>query len=263
MIDGEITNSDSLSRVSIEAAHTFVLLWTVMDDHGRCDGRHKLLLSQLYPLRDDVTLEALGRWLAELEAEGCIAPYQAEGRAYYHAPNWARFQRLRDSQSKHPGPPEPDADCATTPEDAEPRGSSPQPAAGRGTLRPEARSEKREARSENTKTPPAAAGARVSKPTNGHAPATGPPERLSDDQRLRVSAWASGCDPPVSRDDCLRAEAVVLDWARSKGVRKRDWVATVRNGIRRGWALEKQQARASPSRESFADRVTRIAQGDF
>ena len=104
MLSGEFTRSDSLSRVSLEAITTFTCLVSMADDFGRFDARPRYLLSALFPLRDDVTLEALVKWLAELEAEGVVRFYEVEGRPYLEIPSWSKYQRLRAAQSKFPAP---------------------------------------------------------------------------------------------------------------------------------------------------------------
>lgn len=127
MLDGGITTSDSLNQVSIEAEATFLRLVTLCDDHGRYDGRPRVLRAHLYPLRDEVTLDLLSGWLHELHAQGCIEFYEVDGKPYVFLPAWKKFQRLRDSKAKWPDPEGNVAPCA----------SPPQPAASRGESRPE------------------------------------------------------------------------------------------------------------------------------
>lgn len=148
MIDGEVTRSESLSRVSIEAGHTFFLLMTRADDQGCFDGRPAILMAELFPLRQDVAVSALVRWIDELEGEGLLHRYEVEGKRYVHFPTWSRYQRLRESRPKWP---DPNGKCEAC-------GKLRQPAATRGQSRPQARSEKREARSveeQETPAPPA------------------------------------------------------------------------------------------------------------
>lgn len=127
MLNGEIARSESLSHVSRDAALTFVLLISVADDYGRFDGRPLALLASLYALRNDVDLSDLEGWLQELETEGLIVRYEAEGRRYLSMPAWPKYQRLRNSRSKWPEPPV--------------RGKSPQVAARGGSSPPETETE--------------------------------------------------------------------------------------------------------------------------
>lgn len=131
MLNGEITSSESLSRVSLEAVSTFLFLTTKVDDFGRLDGRLRFLMSTLYPIREDVTEQALARWLGELEREQLIHRYEKDGRHFVHLPSWAKYQRLRSQHSKWP---EPTCCEATTepPPTAADRRRPPQSASGVG-----------------------------------------------------------------------------------------------------------------------------------
>lgn len=105
MLSGELARSESLSRVSLEAELTFVHLITVVDDFGRFDGRPVILLAALYPTRAGaISIEALTRWLAELEGEGLVRWYMAGGRRYLEIPTWRKHQRVRAARSKWPEP---------------------------------------------------------------------------------------------------------------------------------------------------------------
>lgn len=105
MLSGELTTSESLSNVSMEAELTFVHLISIVDDFGRYDGRPVILLAALYPTRaGSISVEALTRWLAELEAEGLIRWYVAGGRRYLEIPTWRKHQRVRAAHSKWPDP---------------------------------------------------------------------------------------------------------------------------------------------------------------
>jgi hypothetical protein len=157
MLDGEVSRSESLSRVSIEAGFTFFLLMTRADDQGRFEARPRILLAELYPLREDVSLEGLSRWLDELASEGLIHRYEVEGRRYLHFPTWGRYQRLRqESTSKWPAP---TGCCESPPQVAAGRRKSPQlPARARaeaGSGKREAGSGKRKREEKNSDVPTA------------------------------------------------------------------------------------------------------------
>lgn len=106
ILDGEIARSESLSKVSRDAALTFILLVSVADDHGRFDARPRAVLAALYGMRDDVTVAALADWLDELERENLICRYEIDQRPYLRLPTWFDYQRRRDSKSKYPDPPQ-------------------------------------------------------------------------------------------------------------------------------------------------------------
>lgn len=105
ILSGEITRSESLSRVSMDAAFTFLCLISVADDFGRFDGRPVILLSTLFPTRiNTVSMEVMNRWMHELEAEGLIRWYEVGGRRYVEIPSWDKYQRRRAAHSKYPAP---------------------------------------------------------------------------------------------------------------------------------------------------------------
>lgn len=244
----DLGTSESLSRVSIEAAFTFVTLTSVADDFGRFDGRLRILLARLYPLREEVTEAALTRWIDELEGEGLVHRYtDLAGLARLHLPGWFRHQRNRDSDPKYDAPP----CCGGKPrkcsgfsadrgEPADTRGYAPQLAASRGELPQSA------ARARALRPPTSVLPASVSPTTDqeeedpplpprkrgvSRGP-TDPPERLTDEQRGALRAWCGEKRPDLvaSIDDI---EEACLDYFRSRGKRHRDWLATVRTWVRK------------------------------
>ena len=106
VIRGEINSSESLSRVSICAELTFTRLLTYVDDYGRGDARLAMAKAGLFPLRDEVSLEDLERWLDELGAEGCVAFYLVGGRPYLHLTGWEKHRgnTKRAKTSRFPEP---------------------------------------------------------------------------------------------------------------------------------------------------------------
>ena len=105
MIDADIRKSGSLSRVSIPAGHTFILLMTLADDQGRADGCVLGLRSELFPRRRDVSDDDVTLWLEELCAEGCLHAYIEDGEMYLHFPEWEEYQHLRTpSKERRPAP---------------------------------------------------------------------------------------------------------------------------------------------------------------
>lgn len=105
VIKGEIVRSESLSRVSLEADLTFRNLLQAVDDYGRLDARPLVLAHELFPTRR-IEPEVVMAWLHELEREGCLIFYEAEGRPYLYLPNWERHRAnsKRASRSKYPEP---------------------------------------------------------------------------------------------------------------------------------------------------------------
>ena len=92
-IQPDFARSLSMSRVSREARLLFVLLWTIVDDEGRCQGGLDDLASVLYPSDSDVSMYLLS-WLDELEREDCIARYTIDGLDYLRVVRWHKHQRI-------------------------------------------------------------------------------------------------------------------------------------------------------------------------
>jgi len=111
--------SASLNACSEEAELLFNRLTLVADDHGRFDARPAVVRARCFPLR-------LAAWpeervqltLGELEATGMVCFYVVDDRRFLHFVNWPKWQRLRDSVPKWPGP-----SCGHSPQLAATRGS--------------------------------------------------------------------------------------------------------------------------------------------
>jgi len=103
-IKPEFPQSESMGRVSRDARLLFILLWTLCDDAGRSRGGARLLKGLLFPY-DELTLDEIDSWLAELEAEGCIQQYDADGSRYLAICNWLNHQKIdKPSRSRIPEP---------------------------------------------------------------------------------------------------------------------------------------------------------------
>lgn len=98
----EFPQSESMGNVSRDARLTFVLLWTLADDEGRLRGNSRMLASLLFPYDDDAP-GLIDSWLLELEHEGCIVRYKADGSSYVQVCNWLIHQKIdKPSKSKIP-----------------------------------------------------------------------------------------------------------------------------------------------------------------
>jgi hypothetical protein len=135
VIRGELVESQSLNRVSLEAELCFVHLVLVADDYGRADGRLDWLRARLFPCRS-VAFDQLDRWLNELADEGCLRRYVFEGRPYLSLTGWERHRGKgrRAERSKYPEPPTNPKNGGSDP--VNPRGSEEKqadPSEGRGS----------------------------------------------------------------------------------------------------------------------------------
>jgi hypothetical protein len=101
-IKPEFPQSESMGRVSRDARLCFVQMWTIADDEGRLRGNSRMLASLLFPYDDDAP-GLIHTWLEELEREGCICRYMADGQSYIQIANWLSHQKIdKPSASKIP-----------------------------------------------------------------------------------------------------------------------------------------------------------------
>src|SRR5262245_40782872 len=90
---------------------------------------------------------------------------------------------------------------------------------------------------------PAPPGASISPRVRGLSP---PPEALSDEEMRRLVGWAQR--HRFTADQCLFSIEAVFGWARAGNKRKADWVQTVMNAMREGWALKGHAGSPQPGR---------------
>jgi hypothetical protein len=104
-IQPHFSRSPSMREVSHEARLLFVLLWTIVDDSGRCHAEPDMLAEVLYPQESDVPSH-IQLWLDELEREGCIERYEYEDIDYLHIVHWTKHQVIcHPTRSYLPAPP--------------------------------------------------------------------------------------------------------------------------------------------------------------
>ena len=82
----------SLARCSVEAQLLFTRLIAAADDQGRLQGDPLLVKAQCVPLIDRATTKSVDRWLAELDANGMVVRYEAEGQALIQIAKWWSYQ---------------------------------------------------------------------------------------------------------------------------------------------------------------------------
>ncbi|HEX9992494.1 MAG TPA: hypothetical protein VGB14_06180 [Acidimicrobiales bacterium] len=106
----DLCTSETMATLSASAERTFVRLWTHCDDDGRCVDNVRLIKAAVYPLNDEMTLDAVEVDLAALAAKGLIIRYEVDGRRYLAVRSWCEFQHPQKRRpSKLPAP------SATTP----------------------------------------------------------------------------------------------------------------------------------------------------
>lgn len=95
-----------MSRVGRDARLVFVGLWSLADDEGRFRADPRFVAGQILPYDAD-GLGTIKKALAELEREGCVQLYGANGSHYGFVTGWKAHQKIdRPSQSRLPQPPE-------------------------------------------------------------------------------------------------------------------------------------------------------------
>lgn len=105
-IKPEFPQSESMGRVSRDARLLFIMLWTLVDDHGRTRANPVMLANLLFPYDDDAKLR-IPEWLMELERQDCITVYAVDRNAYLQIEKWSEHQRIdHPGKSKFPSPSE-------------------------------------------------------------------------------------------------------------------------------------------------------------
>jgi hypothetical protein len=103
-IQPTFAHSPSMTRISREARLLFVLLWTVVDDEGRCHAEPDDLAKVLFPSDFDAP-QYMHRWLDELEHEGCIERYEVDDIDYLRIRHWHKHQRIYHPTGSYLPPP--------------------------------------------------------------------------------------------------------------------------------------------------------------
>lgn len=100
-----ICTSPSIEQLGWFEEVCFYRLLVQADDYGRLDARPMILLSRLFPLRDDITCRQITDALVTLEDQDMVARYIADDRPYLEICHWSDHQRVRNKRSKCPSPP--------------------------------------------------------------------------------------------------------------------------------------------------------------
>jgi hypothetical protein len=110
-----ILTSDSVNKLGAPAEVFYRRLMSVVDDHGRYDGRAAILRAVLYPLQlTRVSEPDIGKWILETGEAGLVRRYTAEGRPFLEIVKFG--QKIR-SRSKWPDPPTSADNCQQVPTD--------------------------------------------------------------------------------------------------------------------------------------------------
>ena len=94
------TDSEKIDLLSAEGERFFTRLFMKADDFGYYHANPKLLLSTLFPLKEDITKDHILLWLNECEKALLINTYECGGKKYLCIINFG--QRLRRMKSSFP-----------------------------------------------------------------------------------------------------------------------------------------------------------------
>lgn len=212
----EFFRSRSLARCSIPARLTFAGLWCEADDAGRGVADADILKGAIWPKDADITPDSVERHLHELAQEHIVL-YEMNGERYYAVLNWSLHQSaaFRRAEPKFPPPPqEPVSDGKNTPSPAETFFARERmQAASEGVLNRKGKEGKgEEGRGDD----------------NGKRRGTTVPDIFPITDEMRAWATEAGI-----KSDLKRETYKFLDHYRAKDERRKDWVASWRNWLRK------------------------------
>jgi len=96
----DFTDSDLIDALDVNAERFFVRLIMKVDDYGRYYADERLLKSALFPLKTDIRVTDITRWVTACEKSGIITTYEVANKRYLEIANFN--QQLRIKKSKFP-----------------------------------------------------------------------------------------------------------------------------------------------------------------
>lgn len=99
-----IKTSDEIDQLSWFEYACFSRLIVTVDDYGRYYARPMMLKNVLFPLREDISTEAIADAIQHFAELDLIRLYTVNGKEYLQLTTWARHQTIRNKKSKFPGP---------------------------------------------------------------------------------------------------------------------------------------------------------------
>lgn len=104
IIKESIRTSYEVDILSAEAERTFYRLLTYADDYGRFLADPRILKSNLFPLKEKITVKIITSSFNELGVAGLITFYVVNGKPYGKFETWSSHQTIRNQKSKFPDP---------------------------------------------------------------------------------------------------------------------------------------------------------------
>lgn len=102
-IKPEFWTSEQIVECSPIARLLFVGLWTFADDRGVIPRRSRSIKMLIFP-GDDFCLDDIDRWIDELQTNGLVCVFSADGTEYLSITGWEKHQRIDRPSFKYPNP---------------------------------------------------------------------------------------------------------------------------------------------------------------
>ena len=99
-----ICTSDTIDQLKWDEEVFFYRLIVNCDDYGRFDGRPAIIKSRLYPLKMNITLANIEKYLDKLSTVGLVVRYISNGKPTLQLTTWDKHQQVRAKKSKYPAP---------------------------------------------------------------------------------------------------------------------------------------------------------------
>lgn len=104
ILKDSICRSETLDGLSWFEEVLFYRLIVSCDDYGRFDGRPMIVKNLLFPLKNDLPVDAVSDALLSLARKGLVVLYSFDGKRYLYLPTWNEHQSPRAKNSKYPAP---------------------------------------------------------------------------------------------------------------------------------------------------------------
>jgi hypothetical protein len=221
-----ILTSEGVNTLSSAGEVFYRRLMSVVDDHGRYDGRTAILRAVLYPLQlAKVSEPDIGKWILETEEAALVRQYTVGGKPYLEIVKFG--QKIR-SKSKWPDPPTSADSCQQPPANV--------PVV---VVVSEVVCE---------------AGAEAPKPPTRRKAKTLLPPNFGLSERVIDWAKAKGYSRLQEHLDAFRLKAVANGYAYA------DWDAAFMNAIASDWAGLRKGPQAQPTAHSVERAQAQLAQ---
>ena len=197
----EFWSSEDIAAMDWHSRLVYIGLWSYVDDNGVGRDLERLIVTDLFPLDDDLSESSLRVHgaLKHLEAAGNITRYTVDGKPYLHITKWTTHQKInRASEGRYPLP---------TSDNAEPHDTLSEPSVSPHVKAPLGEGEKGR-RGEGEKGVP-------------RKRATPLPDDWTPTDAHRTLAAERGVD-------CDLEASKMRDWATAEGKTGKDWNARFR-----------------------------------